>query len=343
MSIISTAVIILNWNGVGHLQTYLPSVVAHSKDAEVIIADNASSDESVSWLKTHYPELRIIQLDKNYGFAGGYNKAIEQVNHDYIVLLNSDVEVTENWLAKPIELLDSNNKLAAIQPKILAHKEKHKFEYAGAAGGYMDKHYYAFCRGRLFDDLEEDKHQFDEDYKEVFWATGACLFVKRELYQETEGLDTDFFAHMEEIDLCYRLKNRGYSIGYTGKSTVYHLGGGTLKKVNPFKTYLNYRNNLYLIYKNHFHSSLFPLLFTRMILDGLSAGVKVTHGEWGNVAAIFKSHMHFYKALPSLIGKRKKLKAVLHQPNLTGLYQHSIIQQYFLKGVKTYQQLKSSF
>lgn len=316
-------------------------MVAFSNGADIIVADNHSTDHSVQWLEENFPEIHIIQLDKNYGFAGGYNKAIETVNHDNIVLLNSDVEVTEGWLNQPLNLLQSMPELAALQPKILAHRDKEKFEYAGAAGGYMDKHYYAFCRGRLFDDLETDNGQYNDGFKEVFWATGACLFVKRKAYTEVGGLDADFFAHMEEIDLCYRLKNSGYKVGYTGLSTVYHLGGGTLKKINPFKTYLNYRNNLFLIFKNHFHTPLIPLLFVRLYLDGLSGIVKLLNGEFNNLVAILKSHVHFYTNLSCLIRKRRANKQLLNNPNLKGLYKASLVKQYFINKKKSYQQLEN--
>lgn len=246
-----TAVVILNWNGRKFLKKFLPDVIKFSKkDAEVIVADNASTDDSVAVLKADFPEIRIIENKSNGGFAKGYNQALKLIDAEYYILLNSDIEVTENWINPVIELMESDKNIAACQPKIRSYHEKEKFEYAGAAGGFIDKFGYPFCRGRIFQSLEEDKGQYD-DTVEIFWATGAALFIRAELYHKLGGMDDDFFAHMEEIDLCWRLKNEGYKIMYCPKSTVYHVGGGTLPTSSSWKTYLNFRNNFFLIYKNH--------------------------------------------------------------------------------------------
>lgn len=333
------AIVILNWNGKKFLEQFLPSVTQYCPSwARVVVADNASTDDSVNFVKANYPHVEVIVNASNYGFAGGYNEALKNVDDEYLVLLNSDVEVTAGWLEPLIEWLDRDPKLAALQPKIRAFHEKELFEYAGAAGGLMDRNYYAFCRGRLFDTLEIDNGQYNDEI-EVSWATGACLVIRNSCYKSVGGLDADFFAHMEEIDLCLRLKNMGYSIGYSGKGLVYHVGGGTLNKVSPFKTYLNYRNNLYLITKNHFSSGLFMTLFRRMLLDGLSGIQKLTKGEFANILAILKAHFHFYAAIPSLLKKRKQIRSQRHNPNLNGFYKGSVIWEYFGKGVRKYTDL----
>ncbi|MDF1675256.1 MAG: glycosyltransferase family 2 protein, partial [Vicingaceae bacterium] len=243
MSLNSVAVVILNWNGKHFLEKFLPSLIEHTSFAELIVADNCSTDDSLSFLKENFPQIRIITLAENYGFAKGYNEALKQVNSDVYVLLNSDVEVTENWLQPCLEILKKDNDMAACQPKIKAFHQKTYFEYAGAAGGFIDKYGYPFCRGRIFETLEEDNNQYDEEI-EIFWATGACLVIRADIYHELNGLDSFFFAHMEEIDLCWRIQNRGKKIKYVPQSTVFHVGGGTLHKSKPQKTFLNFRNNL---------------------------------------------------------------------------------------------------
>ena len=244
------AVVILNWNGKHMLEQFLPSVTAYTTgDAEVIIADNGSTDDSIAFLHDHYPTLRIIQLDKNYGFADGYNRALAQVDADYYVLLNDDVEVTPNWTAPVVEQMERNPRTAICQPKLLMYDQRDTFEYAGGAGGFLDKYGYPFCRGRLFTTLEKDHGQYD-DPREIFWASGAAMFVRADVWKKLGGLDGEFFAHMEEIDFCWRAKNAGYRVEYCPLSTVYHVGGGTLPKSNPHKTYLNFRNNIAMLYKN---------------------------------------------------------------------------------------------
>ncbi len=298
-----TAIVILNWNGVKLLRQFLPSVLSYSEDAAIYVIDNASTDESVSVLETEFPAVHIIQNKENYGFAQGYNEGLKTIDADYYCLLNSDVEVTKDWL-KPIEnLLDTHPEIAAIQPKILDYNNRNKFEYAGAGGGFMDNYGYPFCRGRVFWTLEEDLGQYN-DVIECFWASGACLFIRKADFIAQQGFDEDFFAHMEEIDLCWRLKNNGRKIYYCGLSTVYHVGGGTLQKNNPKKTYLNFRNSLYMYLKNLPKKQLFPLIFKRLCLDGMSAIVFLFYEGIGHLWAIFMSHMHFYRGFSTMYKKR---------------------------------------
>ena len=265
------AVVILNWNGRKFLEQFLPNVIEHSANvAEVIVADNASTDDSVDFLKQNFPHIRLIQNATNGGFSKGYNDSLMSLEADYFVLLNSDIEVTPNWIEPVIELLESASDIAVCQPKIRSWHEREKFEYAGAAGGFIDRFGYPFCRGRVFETMETDHGQYD-DACEVFWATGAAMFVKASIYKEFGGLDEDFFAHMEEIDFCWRVKNAGYKVMYCPNSTVYHIGGGTLPKKSSRKTYLNFRNNLSLLYKNLYRKELFFILFMRFFLDMIAA------------------------------------------------------------------------
>jgi GT2 family glycosyltransferase len=328
------AVLILNWNGKDLLERFLPSICKYNSDfANIIVVDNASSDDSVTFLNTEYPEIETIELDKNYGFAEGYNKAMEMVNYPYVVLLNSDVRVTENWLVEPLDFLEKNGDYAACQPKILDEKEPTKFEYAGASGGYIDRFGYPFCRGRIFDDLEVDAGQYDS-VKDVFWASGAALFVRRELYLEVGGLDASFFAHQEEIDLCWRLLNMNYKIACIPQSTVFHLGGASLDKMNPKKTFLNFRNNLVMLLKNLPVYAL-PIIFIRMVLDGV-AGVKfISEGKFSHCWAIVKAHFSFYYRIPAVLLNRKK---TIKTSNSL-MYSKSILVEYFIKKNKTYSSL----
>ena len=328
------AVLILNWNGKDLLERFLPSVCKYNSDfANIIVVDNASSDDSVTFLNTEYPEIETIELDKNYGFAEGYNKAMEMVNYPYVVLLNSDVRVTENWLVEPLDFLEKNGDYAACQPKILDEKEPTKFEYAGASGGYIDRFGYPFCRGRIFDDLEVDAGQYDS-VKDVFWASGAALFVRRELYLEVGGLDASFFAHQEEIDLCWRLLNMNYKIACIPQSTVFHLGGASLDKMNPKKTFLNFRNNLVMLLKNLPVYAL-PIIFIRMVFDGV-AGVKfISEGKFSHCWAIVKAHFSFYSRIPSVLLNRKKTIKISNSL----MYSKSILVEYFIKKNKTYSSL----
>ncbi len=325
------AVVILNWNGKDFLAKFLPSVVQYSLNAQIIVADNGSTDNSVDFIKTNFPTVNIIINDKNYGFAGGYNKALQQVSAKYYVLLNSDVEVTKNWINPIIKLMETDEKIAACQPKIKDYNNKEYFEYAGAAGGFIDKYGYPLCRGRIFDNLEKDHHQYN-DVKEIFWASGACLFIKSELYHKIGGLDEYFFAHMEEIDLCWRLKNIGYKIMVCPQAEVFHVGGGTLNKLNPKKTFLNFRNSLLTLHKNLAKKERFKIILTRLLLDGL-AGLKfLIAGKPQHTIAIIKAHFSFYKALKQ--NKAKQSKII--KTTLSGRINKSIVYSYFIKNVKTF-------
>ena len=329
---LKTAVVILNWNGKKYLEQFLPTLIKYTQDpnTEIIIADNDSKDDSIDFLSENYPAIRQIILDKNYGFAGGYNRALTQIEAEYFVLLNSDIEVSENWLKPLINLLDSDSTIAACQPKIKSFHQKDHFEYAGAGGGFIDKYGYPFCRGRILDKIEIDNGQYN-DITDIFWATGACMVIRSEVYKKVNGLDDDFFAHMEEIDLCWRLKNLGYRIVYNPESTVYHVGGGTLPNNSPFKLYLNFRNNLFLLYKNLPKGKLFPIFFSRMILDGLSAILFLLKLSFPSFNAVLKAHLHFYKSLKTLRQKRRKLLLNKAVNNHKEIYSKSIIMDYFLR------------
>lgn len=333
------AVVILNWNGKAMLEEYLPSVVNSMPDyAEVIIADNNSSDDSVAFIQSHYPTLQIIQNETNGGFAKGYNDALKDVNHEYVVLLNSDIETPENWIEPVIDFMETNPKIGAAMPKIRQIKEKSHFEYAGAGGGFIDKWGFPFCRGRIFENLEEDKGQYNSN-QEVFWATGACMFVRNEVYKKLGGLDEFFFAHMEEIDLCWRIQRAGYTVNVIGSSHVYHLGGGTLKKVNPRKTFLNFRNNLLMILKNHPKKGLALRIFQKLILDGI-AGIKfLLEGKPNHTIAVIKAHFSFYANFSKYSKIRKSLKSSLANTSMKGVYQRSIIWDYFIKKKQVYTDL----
>lgn len=300
------AIVILNWNGAALLEKYLPSVIQYSKNADIYVADNASTDTSITFLKEQYPNIKIIQNKSNGGYAKGYNDALQHVNADVYCLLNSDVEVSEHWLEPIKKAFNEIPEAAIIQPKILDLKRKDYFEYAGAAGGYIDQLGYPFCRGRIFQALEEDKGQYN-DVKEIFWATGACMFIKSELYHLLGGFDEDYFAHQEEVDLCWRAKNRGYKVFYVGASHVYHLGGSTLNNMNPKKTYLNFRNSLYSITKNLPIRKAFLIVFIRLLLDGV-AGVRfIFQLKLLHCFAIIRAHLSFYRNFKKIYKKREKV------------------------------------
>jgi hypothetical protein len=302
------------------------------------VADNASSDDSISFLKTNYPQVEIIKNITNGGFAKGYNDALKQVKAEYFVLLNSDIEVSSNWIDPIIQLMDNDMSIAACQPKIKDYNKRTFFEYAGAAGGFLDKYGYPFCRGRIFETLEEDKGQYN-DTLEVFWATGACMFIRAEYFLKVGGFDEDFFAHMEEIDLCWRLKNKGYKVLYCGASTVYHVGGGTLNKTSSFKTFLNFRNNLLMIFKNHPPEFLYLKLFIRFILDGI-AGLKfLFSGQFSHFLAVIKAHFSFYALFGKTLKKRELLEKDVKQHTTTGVYEYCIIADYYLKNKKTFKEI----
>jgi len=329
------AVVILNWNGKSFLEQFLPSVISNSHEATIYVADNASSDDSVDFLRVNFPHVKVIDNEENLGFAGGYNKALEILNEDLFVLLNSDVEVTTNWLQPIVTLFESDENIAACQPKILSYHDKNSFEYAGASGGFIDKNGYPFCRGRIFDTLEKDNGQYDS-VEEIFWATGACLFVRSKVYKELDGLDSDFFAHMEEIDLCWRIKRAGYSIKIQPASKVYHVGGGTLSKSNPFKTFLNFRNGLELLAKNLPKNQLVSKIFIRMILDGVAAIKFLFAGQPKDFLAVIRAHIGFYKRLRKTLGKRSGNYVLVK-----GQYAGNIVLDYFLKRRKQFSDLPS--
>lgn len=333
-----TAVAILNWNGKNFLESFIPGVVEYSSAvAEIWVIDNASNDGSVIWLQENFPEVKIIVNQKNGGYSKGYNDGLKKINADLYVLLNSDVEVTSGWL-NPLVAMMENPDYAAIQPKVLSFQERSQFEYAGAAGGFIDKDGFMFCRGRMFNTFEQDKGQYD-DCIEVFWATGACLVVRSSAFWQVDGLDEDFFAHMEEIDLCWRLKNAGYKIGYCGNSTVYHVGGGTLSRISPRKTYLNFRNNLFLLLKNYRASNVFKKLFFRMFLDGIAAFKFLFEGNLMHFFAVFRAHMSFYWSFSNFLKKRKQLSTTIHNPNDVGFFNKSVVWSYFVNKKKDFSQL----
>ena len=299
------AIAILNWNGKNWLEKFLPSVISYSQDSEIFVIDNASTDDSIQFLKSQFPQVKIIQNKSNSGFAAGYNEGLKSINADIYCLLNSDVEVTENWLSPITKLFSENQDIAAIQPKILDYNQKDKFEFAGAAGGLIDNLGYPYCRGRIFENIEFDKGQYDDE-TEIFWASGCSLFIRSNDFWKMNGFDERFFAHQEEIDLCWRLKNAGRKIYYTGKSTIYHVGGGTLKKENPEKTYLNFRNNLSMMLKNLPLSKVFFILFFRLHLDGYAAFYLAYKNGWKFLWAVLKAHVFFYIQLPKSIQLRQK-------------------------------------
>ena len=339
----SIAVVILNWNGINLLKEFLPSVIQHSQypNTTIYVADNASTDDSIEYLKNnHRDAVAIIQNDGNYGYAKGYNVALQNLKEDYFILLNSDVEVTENWLNPLINLMESDKNIGACQPKLLQYKAKEYFEYAGACGGFVDKHGYPFCRGRIFDSFEKDEHQY-EDTIDIFWASGACLVIRSHLFFESKGFEEDFFAHMEEIDLCWRLQRMGYLIKVCPSSTVYHLGGGTLQKMNPRKTYLNFRNNRLMVTKNIASNRfLFNFIF-RDIMDILAIFQALAYGKFKESYAILKAFIDFHLMLPKWIKKRRELKVKLApiQKSKTYLYPKSIVFQYFIKKIKHFKDL----
>jgi GT2 family glycosyltransferase len=333
------AVVILNYNGKKFLEAFLKGVVDHSKPYEVVVADNASTDDSVNYLSTHFPELRLIQNTSNTGYAGGYAAVLSKLDHDYFVLLNNDVEVSANWLDSLVSIAQAKPEIGAIQPKLLSYHQKNLFEYAGAAGGFIDTYGYPFCRGRVFDAIEEDNGQYNEAGP-IFWASGACMFVRRKALEEAGGLDADYFAHMEEIDLCWRMKNIGYQVYYQPQSVVYHVGGGTLNKVSPNKTFLNFRNSLITLVKND-AGHLFLKILVRLILDGV-AGLKfLLEGKAMHCLAIIKAHFSFYGMLGNSLKKRKQLMAHENYKATDGpVLKGGLVWQFYALKRKNFKQLK---
>ncbi len=323
------AVVILNYNGKKFLEQFLPLLIKESGQSDLIVADNASTDDSIDFIQNIYPSITLIKLEKNFGFAGGYNRALEQVEADYFAIINSDVEVTTNWLDPLVSFLDSNSEYAAVQPKIKSFSNKTLFEYAGASGGFIDALGYPYCRGRIFQSLEKDTGQYD-DIVDVDWTSGACMVIRSNVFLEKGGFDEDFFAHMEEIDLCWRIRSSGKKLACTPESEIYHVGGGTLDHTSPFKTYLNFRNGLSLLVKNLPLNKLIWILPIRLILDGIAAIKFTFDSSPSHLIAILKAHFHFYCRL----SKTWKKRTHVSEPRSS-----FIIKEYFLKGKKKFSEI----
>ena len=337
---IKTAIVILNWNGESYLKKFLPNVLKYSIEpgVKVFVADNGSVDQSVQLLQTHFPKVELILFEKNYGFTEGYNKALEEIDAQYYILLNSDIEVTEGWTLPLIEMLERSDKTAIVMPKIKAYNNNNYFEYAGAAGGFIDKYGYPFCRGRILNKIEKDFGQYDQEV-EIFWATGACMCIKADIFHKAGGFDSYMFAHMEEIDLSWRLKNMGYKIMFTPESTVYHVGGGTLPNEHPQKLYLNFRNNLILLYKNLPPDKLLPIIITRLILDGVAAMKFIITLKLSFAWSVLWAHLQFY----SVVRKYRKIRrqhADLISDYPGNIFKKSILKQFYLKRTQIFSDLK---
>ncbi|HLN20038.1 MAG TPA: glycosyltransferase family 2 protein [Bacteroidales bacterium] len=338
-----TAIVILNWNGLDFLKMFLGHVIklSSSPGVKVYVADNGSDDGSAEWVKTNHREAEVIRLDRNHGFAGGYNIALQQVKADYFVLLNTDIEVTSGWLTPLINHMEQNPGMASCMPKILSWKNRESFEYAGAAGGYIDKYGYPFCRGRIFGNVETDNGQYD-NYTDIFWSSGACMIVRASAWERCSGFDSDFFAHMEEIDLCWRFAHAGYRVGFVPTSVVYHVGGGALPYESPFKIYLNFRNNLYMLYKNLNKEGFRKKMFIRKILDGLAALLFLLKGNIAGFRSVFKAHMDYYRNRGKLKAKRKIVQNYVNEYDPPVLNK-SIVFEFYARGIKTFSQLNMKF
>lgn len=332
MTVNKIAIVILNWNGRKLLQQFIPSIVQYSSEATIYVADNASTDDSVAFIQNNYPQIKIIQNSDNFGFAKGYNEALKEVEEEIYALVNSDIEVTENWLQPIAQLFESNQKIAIVQPKILDFKDPSKFEYAGAGGGFIDKYGYPFCRGRIFESVEYDNGQYD-DTCEIFWASGACFFIRKEVYQKLNGFDDHFFAHQEEIDLCWRAFNNNWITMYCGSSTVYHVGGATLNVGNPNKTFLNFRNSLLMLVKNLPSEKLITTVFIRLILDGLAGIQLLLKGKHKHFWAVIRAHFSFYSLVRSTSQKRVKIASKKYY------LVNSVVFSYFIRKTKVYKDL----
>ncbi len=330
---ITIGVVILNWNGIELLKQFLPDVLKYSPEATVYIADNASTDASVDFVRENYPQAMVIQNRVNGGYSKGYNDALSTLSEDVFILLNSDVQVTPYWLEPILSLFKNEPEVAAVQPKILDYKKPDHFEYAGAAGGFIDQFGYPYCRGRIFNSIEKDEGQYEDEIA-IFWASGACLAIRKEIFYEVGGLDEDYFAHQEEIDLCWRLHNYGYRIKYTPKAVVYHIGGATLSSQNPKKTFYNFRNSLFNLVKNVPSNKIFWVISVRLILDGLAAFKFLFELKPRHFTAIFTAHLSFYHLLPKMLKKRQKL------PKNPGYFTRiSVAWRHFLKGITIYSDL----
>lgn len=327
LSPMKIAVVILNWNGKKLLEKFLPQVVEHSAQAPIFVVDNASQDDSVPYVREHFPSVQIIENKENLGFAGGYNEGLKHINADVFCLLNSDVWVTPHWLCAPLEIFANQPEIAAIQPKILSLENPEKFEYAGAAGGFLDRYGFPFCRGRIFDTTEYDSGQYDQP-TEIFWASGACLFIRSEIFRQLGGFDPDFFAHQEEIDLCWRIHQLGKKIIFTPQSVVYHLGGATLSAASGEKVFLNFRNGLFLLLKNLPKNQLFSTIFCRMVLDGIAAIRFALQGKFSFFWAILRAHFQFYKKLQYFYKKRQNITIKDY------FFRKSVVYLYYIKKKK---------
>lgn len=330
-----TAVVILNWNGRKFLEDFLPSVCRDSvsDDSEVVVADNGSTDDSLAFLSSNYPQVKQLPFDKNYGFAEGYNKALAMVDADYVLLLNSDVETTPGYLQAMTDYLDAHPDVAGCQPKVRSFHNRQFFEHAGASGGFIDKWAYPFCRGRIFGEVEQDNGQYDT-VTDVFWATGAALMVRREVFLNNGGLDPAFFAHQEEIDLCWRLRARGFRLACVPQSVVYHVGGGTLAVNNPRKTFLNFRNNLLMVYKNEPH--LLKVMLVRLFMDYLAAFVFLAKLDWPNFQAVVKARWQFWQMRPSMRDARRQNLRLAKSGTVPEVYPHSLVWQSYVHGMKKF-------
>lgn len=332
----SISIVILNFNGKHHLDKFLPTIIEYSPGCEVVVADNGSTDGSVDFLQKNFPDIKILIFNENHGFCGGYNKALSQLDSEYFVLLNSDIEVTKNWIPPVISLFEKDSSIAAIQPKLLDYHSRDKFEYAGGAGGFIDKYGYPFCRGRIFDTIEKDEGQYD-DTREIFWASGACLFIRGELFKKYGGFDSSFFAHMEEIDLCWRLKQDNFKIIYCAESSIYHIGGGTLAYANPRKTYLNFRNSLMVLIINLPSNEIIPKLIFRWVMDYVAAIKFSLSGNFRDALMVIKAHFYIWRNFKSVKSKRNSSAKTLK--GIEGMYDKFLLFQYHIAGVRKFKDL----
>jgi GT2 family glycosyltransferase len=341
---LKTALVILNWNGLPYIRKFLGTTVtcSSSPSSVVYVADNGSTDGSVPWVKANFPDVRLIELGENHGFAGGYNLALQQIDSEYFILINSDIEVTSGWADSLTEFMDTHPEAAACQPKILSWQNRQFFEYAGAAGGFIDKLGYPFCRGRIFNKTEADEGQYD-NITEVFWTSGACMIIRSAAWKKCGGFDAAFFAHMEEIDLCWRLLLSGFKLFYIPQSVVYHVGGGALPYNSPFKTYLNFRNNLFLLYKNLPASRLHATMFRRKLLDGVSAIFFLFTCRFRNIGAIWKAHVDYYKGAKGMWVKRNETERASEENPWRYILNKSLVFEFYVKGNKTFKKLKTNF
>jgi GT2 family glycosyltransferase len=339
-----TAIVILNWNGIVYLKQFLGIVVKNSGSPGTVIyvADNGSTDGSAGWVAENFPAVRMIRSDRNLGFAGGYNFAFRQIDAQYFILLNSDIEVTEGWTGPLISFMDDNSDVASCQPKIRSWNNRENFEYAGAAGGYIDKYGYPFCRGRLFNSVEKDEGQYDTA-ADVFWTSGACMIVRADAWRQCGGLDADFFAHMEEIDLCWRFQLAGYRVCFIPEQAIYHIGGAALPYDSPFKTYLNFRNNLFLLYKNLPDKKFHYILFIRKLMDGLAALSFLLSGKFSNITSIWKAHIDYYRSINALKKKREMVKRLSVMPSVNKIMNKSVVFEFYIKGKRSFGQLNMNF